>query len=53
MHLNVDRLITFETVVSDDDTIVWNGRTLRRYVASVLIFIVIIGGLLLINRIRD
>ena len=43
MHLNVDRLITFETVVSDDDTIVWNGRTLRRYVASVLIFIVIIG----------
>jgi len=53
VHLNVDRLITFETVVSDDDTIVWNGRTLRRYVASVLIFIVIIGGLLLINRIRD
>ena len=53
VHLNLDRLIGFETVVSDDDTIVWNGRTLRRYVASVLIFIVIIGGLLLINRIRD
>ncbi len=53
VHLDVDRLIRFETVVSDDDTIVWNGRTLRRYVASVLIFIVIIGGLLLINRIRD
>ena len=53
VHLDVDRLIRFETVVSDDDTIVWNDRTLRRYVASVLIFIVIIWGLLLINRIRD
>ena len=53
MHLDVDRLIRFDTVVSNDDTIVWDGRTLRRYVASVLIFIVIIGGLLLINRIRD
>ena len=53
VHLNVDRLIRFETVVSNDDTIVWNGRTLRRYVASVLTFIVIVGGLLLISRIRD
>lgn len=53
VHLNVDRLIRFETVVSNDDTIVWDGRTTRRSVASVLIFIVIIGGLLLINRIRD
>ncbi len=53
VHLSVDRLIRFETVVSNDDTIVWDSRTLRRYVASVLIFIVIIGGLLLINNIRD
>jgi len=53
VHLNVNRLIRFETVVSNDDTIVWNGRTLRRYVASVLTFIVIVGGLLLISRIRD
>ncbi len=53
VYLNVDRLIRFETVVSNDDTIVWNGRTLKRYVASVLTFIVIIGGLLLISRIRD
>ncbi|NOR46460.1 MAG: sulfatase-like hydrolase/transferase [Methanosarcinaceae archaeon] len=53
VHLNVDRLVRFDMVVSNDDTIVWNGRTLGRYVASVLIFIVIIGGLLLISRIRD
>ena len=45
MHLNVDRLIRFDTVVSNDDTIVWDGRTTRRYVASVLVFIVIIGGI--------
>ncbi len=53
VHLDVDRLVRFETVVSNDDTIVWDGRTLRRYVASVLTFIVIVGGLLLISRIRD
>jgi len=53
VHLDVDRLIRFDTVVSNDDTIVWDGRTTRRSVASVMIFIVIIGGLLLINRIRD
>jgi len=53
VYLNVDRLIRFDTVVSNDDTIVWDGRTTRRSVASVLVSIVIIGGLLLINRIRD
>ncbi len=53
VHLNADRLIRFETVVSNDDTIVWDSRTTRRYVASVLIFVVIIGGLLFITRIRD
>ncbi|MBA1341242.1 MAG: 2,3-bisphosphoglycerate-independent phosphoglycerate mutase [ANME-2 cluster archaeon] len=53
VHLNVDRLVRFETVVSNDDRIMWNGWTLRRYVASVLTFIVIVGGLLLISRIRD
>jgi len=53
VHLDVDRLVRFETVVSNDDTIMWNGWTLRRYVASVLTFIVIIGGLMLISRIRD
>lgn len=53
VHLNVDRLVRFDMVVSNDDTIVRDGRTLGRYVASVLIFIVIIGGLLLISRIRD
>lgn len=53
VYLNVDHLIWFVTENSNDDTIVWDSRTLRRYIASVLIFIVIVGGLLLINRIRD
>jgi 2,3-bisphosphoglycerate-independent phosphoglycerate mutase len=52
VYMNVDRLIRFETVVSNDHTIVRDGRTIRMSVASVLIFIVIIVGLLFISRIR-
>ena len=52
VHLDVDRAISFGTSTAYVDGNMWDGENRRKVIASILIFLVIIGGMMLIYRIE-
>jgi 2,3-bisphosphoglycerate-independent phosphoglycerate mutase len=53
VDLEVDRLVRFDTAVSVADDKGWDIGSWRKRIASVMIFLVIIAGVLVIIRIKD
>lgn len=53
VNLDIDRLVRFETSASAIDDKEWDMESWRKPIASVMIFLVIIAGVLVIIRIKD
>jgi 2,3-bisphosphoglycerate-independent phosphoglycerate mutase len=53
VNLDIDRLVRFETSASAIDDKEWDMESWKKPVASVMIFLVIIAGVLVIIRIKD
>lgn len=53
VNLDIDRLVRFETSSSSVDDNEWDIESWRKPIASAMIFLVIIAGVLLITRIKE